>query len=188
MTGEQQRVPALGQPRGAGLSLGAARGRGAGRGQPGPSSSSAVARDDAAIRSTDNDAVGARMAAIQHHYIEADPYTPLLYGTATSLSAPLTRPPIINIGTFLRCQAIDNLVDGFLRQGENSQKQIISLGAGSDSRYWRLHCDARKRPKLRHYVELDFKELTMSKVEKIIRHKELLREVSPKGDDVRICE
>jgi [phosphatase 2A protein]-leucine-carboxy methyltransferase len=187
MTGERQRIPALGQPRGAGLSLGAARGRSAGRGRPSSSSTSA-ARDDAAIRSTDNDAVGSRMAAIQHHYIKADPYTPLLYGAAASLSGPLLRPPIINIGTFLRCQAIDNLVDGFLEQGETSQKQIISLGAGSDSRYWRLHADPRKKAKLRHYIELDFKELTSTKVERMLRNKELLKEVASKEDDVRICE
>jgi hypothetical protein len=185
MTGEQERIPALGQGRGSSLSLGAARGRGAGRGQP-SSSSSSSARDDAAIRSTDNDAVGSRMAAIQHRYIKSDPYTPLLYGTATSLPAP--RPPIINIGTFLRCQAIDSLVDSFLEQEGTSQKQIISLGAGSDSRYWRLRADPRNVVKLRHYVELDFRELTTSKIEKVVRHEELLKEVTSTEDDVRICE
>lgn len=189
MTDEQQRIPALGQGRGVGLSLGAARGRGAGKGQPGSSSSSslAAAKDDAAIRLTDNDAVGSRMAAIQHHYIKSDPYTSLLVDT-TSSSAPIPRPPIINIGTFLRCQAIDNLVESFLEAEEGSPKQIISLGAGSDSRYWRLRADPTKKVKLRHYVELDFKQLTMSKIEKVVRHEVLLKEVSANDDDVRICE
>lgn len=193
----EQNVPPLGRGRGrgAGLSLGTPRERRAvngnlGREEPddqsassSSSSSTAIRAADAAIRSTDNDAVGSRIAAIQHRYLDSDPYSLLLGPTVP----PAPRPPIINIGTFLRCRAIDNLVESFLSQGSD-QKQIISLGAGSDSRYWRLQTDAKTREKLKHYVELDFAELTVSKVEKIIRNKDLLSLVSSSEEDVQVCE
>jgi [phosphatase 2A protein]-leucine-carboxy methyltransferase len=201
---EQTRTPALGRGRGAagGISLGLPRGRNVGSGggserregdhqlsassSSSSSSSSSYANTriaDTAIRLTDNDAVGSRIAAIQHHYLDADRYTHLLGPT----NPPAPRPPIINIGTYLRCRAIDSLVADFLDQGPE-QKQIVSLGAGSDSRYWRLRDDARTKERIRHYVELDFAELTLSKVEKIVRHKELLNLISPEQSDVHIRE
>lgn len=52
------------------------------------------------------------------------------------------RPPIINIGTYLRCVALDRFVEAFLLAGGNAAEgrgvQIVSVGAGSDARYWRL--------------------------------------------------
>lgn len=75
------------------------------------------------------------------------------------------RPPVINIGTYLRCAAVDQVIHAFVlgqpelpglgpdrpitlrpfvptaeppvAKGENPV-QIISLGAGSDSRLWKL--------------------------------------------------
>jgi O-methyltransferase involved in polyketide biosynthesis len=47
------------------------------------------------------------------------------------------RPPIINIGTALRCRRLDECVERFLSEGEG-KKQIVSLGAGSDARFWRI--------------------------------------------------
>lgn len=195
MSCEGQRLPALGRGRGSGISLGAPRSRGDGRGghtnslqsaasPPSSSSSSSMIKDDAAIRLTDNDAVGSRIAAIQHHYLESDPYT-LLLGPSTP---PSFRPPIINIGTYLRCRAIDRLIDSFLNSPGTKQKQIISLGSGSDSRYWRLHSDPKKRTKLRHYIELDFAELTSSKLEKVVRHAELFDSLTMQQGEVLICE
>ncbi|UZJ52458.1 hypothetical protein CBS101457_001778 [Exobasidium rhododendri] len=187
---ERRRLPALGRGRGAGsLSLGIPRGGRAGvsdrrkedDGLAASSSASTKRLADNAIRSTDNDAVGSRIAAIQHHYLESDPYS-LLLGPTMPI-AP--RPPIINIGTYLRCRAIDTLVDDFL-DGGSGQKQIISLGAGSDSRFWRLQADSKRKGKLKHYVELDFAELTISKVEKIVRHRELLSLVSSSEEDVHL--
>ncbi|MCO5570010.1 hypothetical protein L7F22_023725 [Adiantum nelumboides] len=170
---------------------GDARGRGGGRGtargneeQPASSSSSSSSSAllaDTAIRSTDNDAVGSRIAAIQHHYLDAD----RTRSFSRPVSAATTRPPIINIGTYLRCRAIDSLVASFVEQG-TGKKQIISLGAGSDSRYWRLHAQPATRARLRHYVELDFAELTTSKVAKVVRHQELLSAVASEEADVRI--
>lgn len=117
----------------------------------GPSMSvSSQRRADIAIRSTDQDAVVSRMSAIHQGYLQNDPYTPLLasneYQTISpGFSVQGRRSPIINIGTYLRCTTIDCLVDRFLQEGQSlsgRKKQIISLGAGSDARFWRIHVRA----------------------------------------------
>jgi [phosphatase 2A protein]-leucine-carboxy methyltransferase len=51
---------------------------------------------------------------------------------------PQRRSPLINIGTVLRCTAIDSAVAEFLSTNPATPKQILSIGAGSDSRYWRI--------------------------------------------------
>ena len=52
---------------------------------------------------------------------------------------PTKRPPLINRGYFARQTAIDTLIDGFLKAGGDTvKKQIISLGAGFDTRFFQL--------------------------------------------------
>ncbi|PWN34968.1 S-adenosyl-L-methionine-dependent methyltransferase, partial [Meira miltonrushii] len=137
-----------------------------------------------AIRSTDNDAMGSRLSAIMQRYIPGDPFTPMLASNEASTSATISRrSPIINIGTYLRSRAIDRLVHNFLVQS-NSPKQILSLGAGSDSRFWRLESDPAITT-LSHYVELDFPHLTTAKVGRIRRRQELAAGI---GKDLWISE
>jgi [phosphatase 2A protein]-leucine-carboxy methyltransferase len=91
---------------------------------------------DASIRLTDADAALARLSAVQKGYLE-DPFVKSMVPRA-HLQPP--RPPLINVGTFIRSTAIDNLVYGWLELVELAGKscQIVSLGAGSDTRFWRL--------------------------------------------------
>ena len=93
-------------------------------------------RGDAAIRETDNDAAGARLSAVQKGYLN-DPYIRYLVPRAHLLPP---RPPLINIGTYVRTTAIDALVHQWLQisEGTGQKCQIVSLGAGSDTRYWRI--------------------------------------------------
>lgn len=62
------------------------------------------------------------------------------------------RPPVINVGTHHRTYAIDAIVERFLLssnddendglegkgKGRKGKKQIVSLGAGSDTRFWKI--------------------------------------------------
>lgn len=90
---------------------------------------------DAAIRQTDLDASTSRLSAVKAKYME-DPFIHLLVPRAFAVQP---RPPLIHVGTYIRSEAIDRLVEGWLRidTGE-TKKQIICLGAGSDTRFWRL--------------------------------------------------
>lgn len=91
---------------------------------------------DAPIRGTDNDAAVARLSAVQKGYLD-DPYVRYLVPRAHLLPP---RPPLINIGTYVRSAGIDSLVNQWLELAGNAgQKcQIVSLGAGSDTRFWRI--------------------------------------------------
>jgi [phosphatase 2A protein]-leucine-carboxy methyltransferase len=46
----------------------------------------------------------------------------------------------MNVGTYVRATAIDTLVEKWLECAgpEGEKRQIVSLGAGSDTRFWRL--------------------------------------------------
>lgn len=50
------------------------------------------------------------------------------------------RPPLINIGTHARTTGVDELVRRFLLGPAKAAGggQIVSLGAGSDTRFWRI--------------------------------------------------
>jgi len=65
-------------------------------------------------------------------------------------------------GTYVRTTAIDRLIDAFLGWDQSSNRQIISLGAGSDTRFFRLKA---KHPGISLiYHELDFPENTEAKI------------------------
>ena len=93
-----------------------------------------TADPDGAARATDNDAAIARLSAVRKGYL-FDPYIAALIPRA-HLQQP--RPPLINIGTYLRTRAIDLLLDDWFRLAGRHKVQIVSLGAGSDTRFWRL--------------------------------------------------
>nr|GAT48584.1 predicted protein [Mycena chlorophos] len=129
-----------------------------------------MADADAAIRLTDTDAALARLSAVQKRYLE-DPFVKHLVPRA-HLQPP--RAPLINIGTFVRTTAIDDLVFRWLQTSasEGTRCQIVSLGAGSDTRFWRIATGAHKDA-LATYIELDFPEITTKKAMAIRKSKEL---------------
>lgn len=97
---------------------------------------SATQSKDASIRATDNDAATARLSAAQKQYLD-DPYVKYLV-TRAHLLPP--RPPLINVGTYVRSTGIDTLVDQWLQNSAAAGQrcQIVSLGSGSDTRFWRI--------------------------------------------------
>ncbi|KAG8876648.1 carboxy methyl transferase for protein phosphatase 2A [Tulasnella sp. 331] len=124
---------------------------------------------DAAIRSTDDDAAHSRLSAVRKGYL-IDPYIELLIPRAHLVPS---KPPLINIGTFLRSRAIDTLVQNWIKRQPDSQSvQIISLGAGTDTRYWRLW-ESPLRDRISKYVEVDFPEVTGRKAMTILKNASL---------------
>ncbi|KAL9124377.1 MAG: hypothetical protein Q9217_006288 [Psora testacea] len=173
------------------------RGRGRGRGLGslgGPSARNAEGekvKNDRIIQQTDQDASLSRMSAVEAGYLD-DPFAKLFV-----TSDAQRRFPIINrgikalnfwytemltmfLGTYVRTKAIDKLVDEFLKSNGHQKKQIISLGAGSDTRFFRImtrypNC---QRPDL-IYHEMDFSENTVQKLAVAQKSPELLGCIRP---------
>ncbi|KAJ9204457.1 hypothetical protein DTO271D3_1944 [Paecilomyces variotii] len=161
------------------------RGGGSASGDQHGTGSSAASAKDRVVQNTDNDASVSRLSAVELGYLE-DPF-------AKALTAPgpgTRRFPIINRGTYVRTAAIDILVSRFLRSPDGQpprKKQIISLGAGSDTRVFRIlsrvpHTDII-------YHELDFPANTAGKI-KAIRASPLLQKALSieKAEDLTISE
>jgi [phosphatase 2A protein]-leucine-carboxy methyltransferase len=89
---------------------------------------------DAGIRSTDGFAAHARVSTLRKGYIQ-DEFLQFMVPRHKTLP---THAPLIHIGTYHRSESIDRLVHDFLEAGGRSKKQVVSLGAGSDTRFWRL--------------------------------------------------
>ncbi|CZT14563.1 related to Leucine carboxyl methyltransferase 1 [Ramularia collo-cygni] len=122
---------------------------------------------DTIIQQTDNDATSSRMSAVALGYLD-DQYAKAFFPQGQEVPK---RYPIINRGTQVRTQAIDKLVSRFLERDPARRKQVISLGAGSDTRFFRL-CAGKHNV---IYHEIDFEENVIPKRTAIRESKDLAR-------------
>ncbi|XP_078514900.1 tRNA wybutosine-synthesizing protein 4 isoform X2 [Lissotriton helveticus] len=82
------------------------------------------------------------------------------------------RAPLINRGYYIRARAVDQCVRNFLLQTQEScRRQILSLGAGFDSLYFRLKSDGALKNAV--VCEVDFPEVVRRKAALISRTKQL---------------
>lgn len=123
------------------------------------------AQQDSAVRGTDQDAAGSRASCVELGYLN-DPYAKLF-----ATQAATRRLPLLNRGTYVRTSAIDFLVDKFMTTDAAAPKQIVSLGAGTDTRYFRLR-DKYPTANL-VYHEVDFPTNTQAKLASIQRNRQL---------------
>jgi O-methyltransferase involved in polyketide biosynthesis len=132
------------------------RGRGGGLGQDGQPRQS----KDEIVQNTDTDAATSRLSAVEAGYL-IDPFAKLL---STQDQTP-KRLPLMNRGKLARTTAIDRIVDTFVSAQPFNCVQVISLGAGSDTRFFRLQ---QQRPDLDlRYHELDFATNTKAKIARL---------------------
>lgn len=131
--------------------------RGRGRGDADTGFAPLKSRDDI-VRCTDDDAATSRTSAVKAGYLD-DPFAEHM----TTDSYP-RRLPLMNRGTYVRTQGIDRIVDTFLAS-TSEPKQIISLGAGSDTRYFRVKRQHRDLDLVYH--ELDFRENNEKKLRRL---------------------
>ena len=185
---------------------GTGRGRGsgrAGRGGAGVGGGSAPAstpgaNHDATIQGTDTDAALSRLSAVELGYLD-DPFA-RLFVQPTAPRPSARRLPIINrgahqpfsfphllhhvrsplkrtrAGTYTRTTAIDAIVGRFLNSTEGRLRQIVSLGAGTDTRALRIFASLFSSsspspsppPPARHrditYHEIDFPAICARKL------------------------
>ncbi|GAA5908437.1 hypothetical protein JCM8208_006195 [Rhodotorula glutinis] len=149
--------------------------------------------EDAAVRSTDTDALVSRCSAASLAYLD-DPVSPSFLSSQQRRNLD-RRPPLINLGTHARTYAIDRLVDAFLALDHHPDKvghqppracQVVSLGAGTDSRFWRMRTRFEQQGRewnCRHWVEVDFPEATSAKA-RVVASKPALRDAL--GGNVKI--
>jgi [phosphatase 2A protein]-leucine-carboxy methyltransferase len=113
---------------------------------------------DTPITRTDDDALAARASAVKIGYWQDD----YIKHFCKQVDR---KAPVINRGTYLRTQAIDDACKRFLQLPGPGLKQIISLGAGSDTRFFRLAQPyiAQDKDVPFRYHELDFAHVTQRK-------------------------
>ncbi|RPB10942.1 leucine carboxyl methyltransferase [Morchella conica CCBAS932] len=117
---------------------------------------------DRVVQQTDQDASQSRLSAVETGYL-VDPFA------RAFVEGPVQKKlPLINRGTYVRTTAIDQLVTRFLTS-TSSRKQIISLGAGSDTRYLRLLTTHRAAAASLLYHEIDFSAVTSRKIRALTR-------------------
>ncbi|KAK0715024.1 S-adenosyl-L-methionine-dependent methyltransferase [Lasiosphaeris hirsuta] len=141
-------------------------GRSSGRGRGGSSASSLSASGpghDATIQATDTDAAVSRLSAVEMGYLQ-DPFASLFVQPAPP-GPSNRRLPIINRGTYTRTTAIDAIVNHFLASTPNQRRQIVSLGAGTDTRALRLFSSNTYTNIAYH--EIDFPAITQRKLHSV---------------------
>ncbi|KAI5868304.1 leucine carboxyl methyltransferase [Durotheca rogersii] len=144
------------------LSLRGARGgpRDRGRARAGDHSHATAPSQETNIQGTDTDASVSRMSAVNLGYLQ-DPFAQ--YFVHMSVNGVARRLPIINRGTYARTTALDRLISAFLLNSEGrGERQIISLGAGTDTRCFRFL--SRPSPTGLIYHEIDFPAIAAKKL------------------------
>ncbi|KAF9280078.1 hypothetical protein BGZ68_007520 [Mortierella alpina] len=142
---------------------------------------------DDVIKGTDDDAIISKLSAVDLGYLE-DPFVKHF------VKRPSRRPPLINRGSYLRTRTLDSLTEQFIRStAEHTstlstatssssssaplqaippttsiKKQIVSLGCGSDTRYFKFKA---KGLSVHKYFEIDFQESTAKKAAVIKKNK-----------------
>ncbi|RKP18168.1 leucine carboxyl methyltransferase [Rozella allomycis CSF55] len=120
---------------------------------------------DKFIQQTNSDALICKCSAVRAKYLD-DPFALALCTREFKCS------PIMNRGTFVRTKTIDQIVLSFIQNFKESTVQILSLGAGSDTRFFNLI--KRRHYKNIKYFEVDFAAVNAKKCNVIKRKKEFL--------------
>ncbi|KAL0983949.1 hypothetical protein UPYG_G00135090 [Umbra pygmaea] len=112
---------------------------------------------DEAVRSTCDDATTCKRYATSKGYW-TDPYVQYFVRSVGERKAPE-----INRGYYARVRGMNHLLDAFIRKTE-CNCQIVNLGAGLDTTFWRLK-DENLMP--RKYFEVDFPMIVARKIHNI---------------------
>ncbi len=117
--------------------------------------------EDEAIRGTNDEATVGKLSAVTKGYYRDD----FVSAFGPKRRAPPNLPPLMNRGHFARSMAIHTVAERFLApvEGLPRARQIVSLGCGFDTLYFRLRaCWVEPMPWL-HYFEVDFEQVVHKK-------------------------
>lgn len=143
--------------------------------------------DYEAIIATNDDAALCKYYAVAKGYYRDTFISKFLPNSLVSSSSG--KPPEINLGYYARSTSIAYIVEQFIRT--NPSCQIINLGAGYDSLFWRLKSYSSRSDQISmsgvKYIEIDLVEVTSKKMMNIMKHSDLKSHLkSPKrgGQDL----
>lgn len=130
---------------------------------------------DGAVMETASDASLCKLSASTLGYFR-DPFVQFF------VKSPSRRMPIINRGYYARVAAMEMLLTKFLAaETPGGKKQVVILGAGLDTMFFRLK-EAGRLAQC-EYFELDFPDVTMQKVAVMRRRKALAALVGLDSND-----
>lgn len=127
------------------------------------------------VQATNDDASECKRCAVQLGYWE-DRYISLF------VRAGEKKTPEINRGYYARAKGVEMFIDKFLKKS-GSEHQIVNLGSGFDTLYWRLK-DSNKN--VTNFVDMDFPSVTARKCYLIKRNKVLLDKIHVEDGEVRL--
>ena len=136
--------------------------------------------DEAVVATNDDAAICKYQAVLKGYY--TDPFIDKLITNKAKTSMP-RKPPEINRGYYARSASVAYIVEKFIES--HADGQIISLGAGYDTLFWRLksnglmnYMDSEANEHNIKYVEIDMSSVVMHKLMSIRRHPDLYKSLS----------
>jgi len=115
---------------------------------------------------TNNEASRSKVALTQLGYLE-DKYV------RHFCNHPLKRAPEINRGYYSRVVTIARVVRSFCRR-EGATAQVVNIGAGFDTLFWRIASDSENT--FARFVDVDSNEVMEHKIKAIVENEELSSE------------
>jgi len=134
---------------------------------------------DEAVQSTNDDATLCKLSAVRLGYWEDH-----FIGELSRQQGRERRAPEIHLGYYARVAGVRALLDKFLEACDTAV-QVISLGAGFDTLFWRLVEEGRP---VQNFIEVDFSGVTARKCLLIKRSKELMGLVAGEEGDIRLSK
>ncbi|XP_067265117.1 tRNA wybutosine-synthesizing protein 4 [Chanodichthys erythropterus] len=130
---------------------------------------------DAAVQGTNDSSVVSKVSAAAQGYFHDD----FLKHFVCKVSR---RAPLINRGYYVRWKAVDHCMNQFLHATKScSRRQILSLGAGFDSLFFRLHAEGALGGVT--VFEVDFPEVAQRKAD-LINSNACLKDTLPDWEPV----
>ena len=131
------------------------------------------------MQSTNDDATLCKLSAVRLGY-----WHDQFIGQLSRQQGRERRAPEIHLGYYARVAGVRTLIDKFL-EATDTAVQIISLGAGFDTLFWRLVEEGRP---VQNFIEVDFSGVTARKCLLIKRSRELMSLVAGEEADIRLSK
>ncbi|KAK6747923.1 hypothetical protein RB195_000870 [Necator americanus] len=117
--------------------------------------------DDYSVQRTNDDATQCKFAAVQLGYWKDEFLPRFAYSSGADQNS--RRDPEISIGYWARVSAVNLLVERFIEKTQG-QCQIISIGCGFDTLFWRLKSCGKS---VKKFIDVDFSSVTAKKIRQI---------------------